>query len=347
MFHSPDQEMKRSRNLGIDGNFERYVASWSSTSSFEDFGMEWSNELRNAIDNLQYAGAHIVRFDEFTGEFLHKHEIKRSLDGFDELESIKYDINYFDYDILSPNGPQKHQLRAYQGWIDNNYRGLFEHATGTYKTATGLLCVDHHLGLNDYVVISSPLQIIADNWYDLVSKCFDRRIAVIKCWGDNSDWKEEMSNIINLDKKGIFIFVNKSLWSQDGIDSLKVLKNRFLLIADEAHNWERNEAENFILNVEPISRIALTARLSEPDQEEQMDDVLNYFAAGKSLYVDSLSLADAISMDYLRKYQYKLLPIECNHSFENGVSKCTNRLERLSSRKTITCSINADRSVNV
>ena len=74
-------------------------------------------------------------------------------------------IYYFDYDILSSNGPQKHQLRAYQGWIDNNYRGLFEHATGTYKTATGLLCADHHLGLNDYVVISSPLQIIADNFF--------------------------------------------------------------------------------------------------------------------------------------------------------------------------------------
>ena len=307
--------------LGIDGNFERYVASWSSSSSFEEYGMHWSNELRNAIDKLEYAGAEIVRFDKFTGQFLHKHEIKKSLDGFDELKSIEYDVNYFDYNILSPNGPQKHQLRAYRGWIDNNHRGLFEHATGTYKTATGLLCADHYLGTNDHVVISAPLRIIADNWYDLVSKCFDSRVAVIKCWGDNSNWKEELSNLIDSGKKGIFLFVNKSLWNQDGINALKVLKNRFLLIADEAHNWERQEAKFFMHNVKPSSRIALTARLSEPNQEEKMEDVLNYFATYKSAYIDSLSLADAISMGFLRKYHYTLLPIECSHNFRNGVSK--------------------------
>jgi len=307
--------------LGIDGNYERYVVSWNSSPCFDSYGMYWSNELRNAIDKLEYAGAEIVRFDQFTGEFLHKHDIKKSLEGFDELNSIEYDVNYFNYDILSPNGPQKHQLRAYKGWIDNNYRGLFEHATGTYKTATGLLCADHYLGLHDHVVISAPLRIIADNWYDLVSKCFDSRVAIIKCWGDNFNWKEEMSKVIDLGKKSIFIFVNKSLWNQDGIDVLKVLKNQFLLIADEAHNWERQEAKTFILNVKPSSRIALTARLSEPNQEEKMEDVLNYFAAGKSLFIDSLPLADAISMGFLRKYHYRLLPIECNHNFENGVSK--------------------------
>lgn len=307
--------------LGVDGNFERYIASWSSAPSFDEYGLNWSNELRNAIDNLEYAGAEIVRFDKFSNYFLKKYDIKHSLEDFIDLHSESYDVNYFNYDILSPNGPQKHQLSAYRGWIDNEYRGMFEHATGTYKTATGLLCADHYLGSQDYVVISAPLRIIADNWYDLISKCFDKRITVIRCWGDNPTWKEEISKLIDLGKKAIFIFVNKSLWKQEGIDVLRVLNNQYLLIADEAHNWELPGACNFITTTEPNARIALTAKLSEPGHEENTEEILNYFAMGDTLFVDLFSLEDAISKGFLRKYHYKLIPITCEHNFESDVSK--------------------------
>lgn len=306
--------------LGIDGNFERYIASWSSTSSFEDFGMQWSKELRNAIDNLQYAGAKIVRFDKFTGEFLHKHDIIRSLDEFNELESIKYDVNYFDYEILSPNGPQKHQLRAYQGWIDNNYRGLFEHATGTYKTATGLLCADHYLGENNNVVISAPLQIIAQNWYDLITKCFDSQISVIRCWSENTNWKSELADVVDRGKKVILIFVTNSLWKQEGMDSLRILRNKYLLIADEAHNWDRPEARSFLVKNEPLARIALTAKLSEPGEEEKTAHVLEFFAFGHQFFIDILSLETAISMGFLRKYRYKLKPIDVDITLNGNLS---------------------------
>ena len=306
--------------LGIDGNFERYVASWSSSTSFEDFGMYWSNELRNAIDNLEYAGAEIVRFDQFTGEFLQKHDIKTNLDGFDELNSLEYDINYFDYDILSPNGPQKHQLRAYQGWIDNNYRGLFEHATGTYKTATGLLCADHYLGENKNVVISAPLQIIAQNWYDLIDKCFDSQISVIRCWSENSNWKSDLADVVDRGKKVILIFVTNSLWKQEGIDALRILRNKYLLIADEAHNWDRPDARLFLEKNEPFARIALTAKLSEPGEEEKTAHILKYFAFGHQLFIDSLSLENAISMGFLRKYHYELKQIDIDFDSTGNLS---------------------------
>ena len=310
--------------LGIHGNFERYVASWSSSPSFESYGMHWSTELRNAIDKLEYAGAEIVRFDKFSDYFLKKYDIKKNLNDFDELNHLQYNSNYFDYDLLSPNGPQEHQLRAYNGWIDNANRGLFEHATGTYKTATGLLCADHYLGTSDYVVISAPLRIISDNWYGLIKKCFDQRITVIKCWGDNPTWKEDIARVIDLGKKAIFVFVNKSLWKQEGINALRVLDNQYFLIADEAHNWERSEADNFITTTKPNARLALTAKLSEPGQEENTEEILNYFAMGNYLFVDSLSLQYAISNKYLRRYHYKLIPITSEYNFENSVSKNAN-----------------------
>ena len=310
--------------LGIDGNYERYVVSWNSSPCFDSYGMYWSNELRNAIDKLEYAGAEIVRFDQFTGEFLHKHDIKKSLEGFERLE---YDTNYFNYDLLSPNGPQTHQLQAFTGWKNNEQHALFEHATGTYKTATGLICADYFLGTNDHVVISTPLKMVSENWYNLVTKCFDKNIKVVKCWSDNKKWDEEAIRHIHSDEKIILIFVNDSLWGDKGQELLKIMKGNYFLIADEAHNWEEVTAKRFMKNNHPVSRLALTAKLSEPELEQNTVEILNYFSNKRVSTVDSLELQTAIEIGFLRRYEYNLHSIKLDSHYYN--LKATNKNVRL------------------
>ena len=310
--------------LDIDGNYERYVVSWNSSPCFDSYGMHWSDELRNAIDKCEYAGAEIVRFDQFTGEFLHKHDIKMSLDGFEALE---YSPNYFNYHFLSPNGPQKHQLRAFAGWKNNEQHALFEHATGTYKTATGLICADYFLETYDHVVISTPLKMVSENWYNLVTKCFDKTISVVKCWSDHKNWDQEAIRNIHFGGKCIFIFVNDSLWSKKGQELLKIMKGNYLLIADEAHNWEEVTAKHFMDNNQPMSRLALTAKLSEPDLEHETVDILNYFSNGRVSFVDSLELQSAIEIGFLRRYEYNLHSIKLDPSYYS--LKATDKNARL------------------
>lgn len=288
-------------------NIERYTLSWSTRTDFLEYGAQWSDELRTAIDSGKYLdGSIIQRFDRLPSDFFDKFKINDKL----EREWFKSDIDllYFDYDKLSLNGPQPHQIHAFSGWKKNNQFGLFEHATGTYKTATGLICSDHFLKDNDVVVITTPLRIVSENWYNLVKKCFPSIVNVIKCWGENPNWDEEAMEAISFKQKTILIFVNDSLWGERGELSLRLLKNNYLLIADEAHNWQDSRAQNFMNNNTPISRLALTAKLSEPGEDDLMEHVLLYFA-GSSPFVDTLNLDVAIRMGFLRDYSYSLVPV--------------------------------------
>ena len=83
------------------------------------------------------------------------------------------------------------------------------------------MCADYFLSRHDFVVISTPLKMVSENWYNLIKKCFDNRINLVKCWSDNSNWIEEALSLINSNQKAIFVFVNDSLWGEKGIDLMK------------------------------------------------------------------------------------------------------------------------------
>ena len=188
-------------------NIERYTLSWSTRTDFSEYGAQWSDELRTAIDSGRYLdGSIIQRFDRLPSDIFDKFNINDRLER--EWFNNDIDLMYFNYDKLSPNGPQPHQIHAFLGWKKNKQFGLFEHATGTYKTATGLICSDHFLKDNDVVVITTPLRIVSENWYDLVKKCFPSNINVIKCWGDNPNWDTEAMEAISFKQKTILVFVN-------------------------------------------------------------------------------------------------------------------------------------------
>jgi superfamily II DNA or RNA helicase len=291
-------------------NFERYTVNWSERNDFPSYGLQWSEELRTAIEKGEYADAEILRFDKLSDFFMNKYDISSTIEDY-QFES-RHKFNYFDYDKLSPNGPQKHQIRAFEGWSANERFALFEHATGTYKTASGLMCADDYLGLNNYVVISTPRIIISENWSRLIEKCFDKEINIIRCWGDNKNWHTNASDIVNSSQKCIFVFVNDSLWSDQGLDFLKILRKDFLLIADETHRWQDARSKDFMDQITPNARLALTAKLSEPELESEMVHILNFFASNQKseVFTDYLDLGYAINEGFLRKYTYELIVIE-------------------------------------
>jgi superfamily II DNA or RNA helicase len=294
--------------VSTERNYERYTLNWYTREDFDEYGAEWSRELCKAIETGEYVdGAIVDRFDKLTPEFLIKHDISSELQDF-WFEKL-LDLTYFDYGKLSPDGPQKHQLRAFRSWKENDQYALFEHATGTYKTATGLICADHFLKKHDNVIITTPLRIVSENWFDLLNKCFPNSINVVKCWGDNPNWIIEAIEAVNYQRKSVYVFVNNSLWGEKGEELLALLRDDYLLIADEAHNWEDTRAAEFMKSNKPISRLALTAQLSEPGYESDIIEILNYFA-GQNPCIDRLGLNLAITQGFLREYEYQLEIIE-------------------------------------
>jgi superfamily II DNA or RNA helicase len=303
---------------GLSINYESYIVSWSEKDSFADYGRKWSDELKLAIDEKEYEDAEVLRFDQLSEYFIQKYDIVDSLEKYDF--PVPHQFNYFNYQMLSENGPQEHQFNAFNGWKANEGHGLFEHATGTYKTATGLICADYFLGSDEVVIVSTPLKMISENWYQLIKKCFSFKIKVVRCWSDNGDWMEEAGKHINNYQKVILVFVNDSLWSEKGTNLLKPLNNQYMLIADEAHNWEDKRSREFMKFNFPISKLALTAKLSEPGNEAEIDDVYQFFAKE---YTDHLSLEHAIEKRFLRKYEYHLEVIKLSQDLVTLASENT------------------------
>jgi superfamily II DNA or RNA helicase len=286
------------------------LISWSAKDSFTDYGEKWSKELTLAIDEKKYKDAEVLRFDQLSDYFIEKFDIAKSLEKYNF--PVPYEFNYFNYQKLSENGPQLHQFNAFNGWKANDCYGLFEHATGTYKTATGLICADYFLGSEEYVVITTPGLMISENWYKLIKRCFPITVKVVYCCSDNPKWREEAGKHINNHEKIIFVFVNDSLWSQKGMDLMLALKNKYLLIADEAHNWNDTRSIEFMKSNKPLSRLALTAKLSEPGAEKDTQNISDFFSNG---YINKLDLDIAIKNGFLRNYEYQLQVI--NISPEN------------------------------
>ena len=118
----------------------------------------WHSDLIQAIDKGVYFDSKVYRFDELSDYFLDKHNINKEIDETKFQDSIK--LNYFDYDLLSPAGPQDHQITAFYGWKKTNNVLCWNMLQGLTKLQP-LLCRLFFENQNT-VVISTPLKMVSE-----------------------------------------------------------------------------------------------------------------------------------------------------------------------------------------
>ena len=137
------------------------------------------------------------------------------------------------------------QLRSYQeeaieAWVDNDYRGLFEMATGTGKTITSLeaarVAYSHHGQLA--LIILVPYLHLADQWVD-EAKTFG--LFPVVCSSANSRWKSQMVQLVDDyslgTQKHICLIAVHQTASTKGFRQLaqRIDGRHMLLLADETH----------------------------------------------------------------------------------------------------------------
>tara|TARA_Y100000588_G_C14257700_1_gene926257 strand:+ start:854 stop:2665 length:1812 start_codon:yes stop_codon:yes gene_type:complete len=308
------------RGVSKFGNVERYSVCWDwEKKTWDSFGQYWKKDLQNAIDKHEYAGeVEVLKLTEIDPSIIKKHDISLDLENYSQ--STDDDNGLFDYTKLHEAGPQKHQLDAIDMWVENGHRAAFEHATGTYKTATGLLAAEYSLQTGvKAVVISTPRKIISENWLKLITKCFHYNIKIVPCWSDYHGWQEKARAAINSGRNTILIFVNDSLWKPEGRSVCRALKNNWTIIADEAHNWEDDRANLFMDMFSPTHRLALSAQIADPNNPTSTDRLLDFFVRGdKGIKTDQLTLDEAIKRQFLRNYDYELKLIKISPKSTNS-----------------------------
>lgn len=228
------------------------------------------------------------------------------------IESIFTNPKEEDGDMNVPRIPEwlnlfEYQKEAIEVWKENNYRGIFDMATGTGKTLTGLSAMAVlSESVNDKlaVFIVCPYQHLVEQWVEDIMK-FGIKPIIGYSESIQKNWKSQLKNAV-IDQplvkgKEFFCFIStNATFSSDYVQSqIRALKLPALLLVDEAHNFGASYLRK-LLSDKFKYRLALSATLNRHGDAEGTSALYNYFGT-KCIEYD---LSRAIKEDKLTPYNY-------------------------------------------
>lgn len=299
----------------------------------------------------------IIDFPELKQEIIEKY--KRSVPDF-EIDKKEYapDIDtvlHTDLGVYSEYGPKfpewfklhDYQDEAITEWQKRNYRGIFDMATGTGKTYTGLgalTTLSKNIGHKLATIIVCPYQHLVEQWVEDILKF---NIDPIIGYSDSSqkDWPKRLKDAIRDQKlkvrgKEFFCFIcTNATFSSDYVQTqLAKIKSDTLLMVDEAHNFGAPYLSCLLYDNYKY-RLALSATLDRHNDEEGTAKLYDFFGEKCIEY----TLDRAIEEKKLTKYKYYPIVVTLteeeleaydNLSYEIGkcIMKGKNGKMKLSSR---------------
>jgi superfamily II DNA or RNA helicase len=296
---------------GMRNNWESIdvYCSWKEhdvdrvTQKETEFEMLWSG-LRDAVEVLEFPKVALDKIKTY------KRESIETLVSDPEVNIPQVpviEIPEGDF-FTMPSGFDLHdyQTEAVDAWMANGSRGIFDMATGTGKTYTGLGAVtrlsnkiEDKLG----VIIVAPYIHLVDQWVEDI-RLFN--VEPLVCHSAN-DWKSKFTALIRDFRFGYknnfcMICCNASFatdFVQSEIEKLRNSKNPLCLIIDETHNFG---SEKYRKLLKPLYtyRLGLSATVERHHDEEGTSALRNFFGKTCILY----SLERAIKEDKLTPYYY-------------------------------------------
>ena len=308
----------------------------------------------------------IIDFPELKQEIIEKY--KRSVPDF-EIDKKEYapDIDMVLHTDLGthteycPKFPEWFKLHDYQNeaiteWQKRNYRGIFDMATGTGKTYTGLGALTILSKNIDYklaAIIVCPYQHLVEQWVEDILKF---NIDPIIGYSDSSqkDWPKRLKDAIRDQKlkvrgKEFFCFIcTNATFSSDYVQTqLAKIKSDILLMVDEAHNFGAPYLSCLLYDNYKY-RLALSATLDRHNDEEGTTKLYDFFGEKCIEY----TLDRAIEEKKLTKYKYYPIVVtlteeeleaydnlsyeigKCIMKGENGKMKLSSRGEKLALKRS-------------
>ncbi|MCL1953813.1 MAG: DEAD/DEAH box helicase family protein [Firmicutes bacterium] len=232
--------------------------------------------------------------------------------------------------FILPQSVQLHdyQTQAVNTWINKNCRGIFDMATGTGKTFTGLAALaklSQKLNGNMCSFIVAPYQHLVEQWVDDI-RAFG--VEPIICYS-KYNWKKQLENLISDYRLGAIngycvIFCNASFKSIFVQNTLRKLSGNTVLVVDEAHNFGSPILSNCLLPNFKY-RLALSATLERFNDERGTKALYNYF--GEKCI--SFGLEDAIDRGFLTPYKYYPIEVHLTDDEFDKYASMDNEREKL------------------
>lgn len=285
-------------------NYESIVVftSWEESR-------QYAEEMQNDFDTLwnnEDTDLEIIEFPEVVKEKIKLNQKPKINYDIDEEEMVEESLVQKGVPRMPPGFDLRdYQKDAIEKWEENNYCGIFDMATGTGKTYTGLGAVTklYEAKKRLAIIIVCPYQHLVEQWVEDI-ELFNLLPTIGYSSSKQKNWKKRLEDDILDFSIGVidcfcFVTTNATYSSKFVCEQMKYLGKDTLLLVDEAHNFGSPNLRNKLYpNIE--YRLALSATLDRHGDEEGTDCLKTYFGE-KCIQYD---LKRAIKEGKLTPYYY-------------------------------------------
>lgn len=271
----------------------------------------------HSIWNNNEPNIEVMEFENITKALIEKYRRKSTNFNIDKEEypdgvSAEGERS-IDKTTIAPRIPEGFELRDYQveaidKWEEQDFKGIFDMATGTGKTYTGLGAaarLSKRLEDRLALIIVCPYQHLVEQWVEDIV-LFGMKPIIGYSSSIQRSWKKNLESAIRdqklkVRKREFFCFVttNATFSSEFVQNQLSKIKSDILLMVDEAHNFGADNLRRLLLPNYKY-RLALSATLDRHGDPEGTEALYRYFG-GKCI---EYSLEKAIGEGKLTPYKY-------------------------------------------
>ena len=289
-------------------NYESIVVftSWEESKLYaEEMEIEFNGLWNNQEENIE-----VIEFPEAV--------LNKIMSNKKESYNVDFDYDETDEEPIKkgiPCFPKGFDLRDYQidaieKWRSFEYKGIFDMATGTGKTYTGLGAIVNLFQDKERlaVIIVCPYQHLVEQWVEDI-ELFNIIPTIGYSSSKQKDWKKRLENDVFDFSIGVidffcFVTTNATYSTSFISEQMGLLGNDTLLLVDEAHNFgSETLRKKLYSNIE--YRLALSATLDRHGDEVGTSYLKEYFGE-KCIEYD---LKKAIKEGKLTPYYY--YPVLC------------------------------------
>lgn len=321
LIYSKDKEI-----VAFTGSLNETGTAFSHNYETIDVFCSWTEDLErveakrdafNSLWNNEMSRMDIMDFPKVAREKLQSYK-REYLDlGIDNGQYSKVlakeSMPQYSPNLFIPKPPKgfefhDYQTKAIDDWEKQGFQGVFDMATGTGKTYTGLGAVTrlseavyHELG----IIIVCPYQHLVEQWVEDIIK-FNLNPIIGYSNSSQKDWKQQLSiavrdHKLKVKNRQLFCFIcTNATFTSDFVQSqIEKMKGNILLLVDEAHNFGSTRLSQ-MLSQKINFRLALSATLERHNDEEGTSKLIQYFGPKCIEY----SLERAIEEKKLTPYKY-------------------------------------------
>ena len=271
----------------------------------------------HSIWNNNEPNIEVMEFENITKALIEKYRRKSTNFNIDKEEypdgvSAEGERS-IDKTTIAPRIPEGFELRDYQveaidKWEEQDFRGIFDMATGTGKTYTGLGAaarLSKRLEDRLALIIVCPYQHLVEQWVEDIV-LFGMKPIIGYSSSIQRSWKKNLESAIRDQKLKVrkseffcFVTTNATFSSEFVQNQLSKIRSDILLMVDEAHNFGADNLRRLLLPNYKY-RLALSATLDRHGDPEGTEALYRYFG-GKCI---EYSLEKAIGEGKLTPYKY-------------------------------------------